>query len=335
MVSYYYDSTYIYKLRNWIEEDKLNITSLCSNECPGAMHLIKEKFLNKMINDSYSRYAWENLSKNPTYEAVSILEQNMNKINWYELSKNTSFKAIKLIKDNIDKSKNIGWSMLSANEAPEAINLLKENLDKIYIPSLCRNKSNLVPEILELIPNAISTLDYFFLTYNNADWALDFIEKEFEKINSQISISNLCANNSKRAMKIIEKNLSKVSWNALSKNNEGLDLLEKNKELINIDSLVINQSPRAIKIIEEFIEKRIPFENNDSIDYLSENPCAIEFLEKHKNLICWARISKNREIFEINKQYLKKRMDIIREDLCKVVFHPRNEGRLWSIEEDF
>jgi len=333
MTLYYSDSAYIYKLRDWIEEDKLNITSLCSNECPGAMHLIKEKFLNKIINEPNSKCAWDNLSKNSTYEAVSILEQNMNKINWYELSKNTSFKAIKLIKDNIDKSKNIGWSMLSANEAPEAINLLKENLDKIYIPSLCRNKSNLVPEILKLIPNAISQLDYFFLSFNNADWALDFIEKEFEKINSQINIQYLCANNSKRAIKIIKKNLSKVSWNMLTQNNEALDLLEKNKELINIDTLVMNQSPRAIKIIEEFIEKGVLFKDNDNIDYLSENPCAIEFLEKNKNLISWIRISKNPEIFEINKQYLKKRMDIIREDLCKVVFHPRNEGRLWSFDE--
>lgn len=96
MVSYYSNSAHIYKLRDWIEEDKLNITSLCSNKCPGAMHLIKEKFLNKIINDPYSKCAWDNLSKNPTYEAVSILEQNVNKINWYELSKNTSFKAIKL-----------------------------------------------------------------------------------------------------------------------------------------------------------------------------------------------------------------------------------------------
>jgi hypothetical protein len=59
------------------------------------------------------------------------------------------------------------------------------------------------------------------------DRRLDFIEKEFEEINPEINIQNLCANNSKRAIKIIEKNLSKVSWNMLSQNNEALDLLEK------------------------------------------------------------------------------------------------------------
>jgi hypothetical protein len=40
-------------------------------------------------------------------------------------------------------------------------------------------------------------------------------------------------------------------------------------------------------------------------------------------------------IISIWKKYLKKRMDIIREDLCKTVFHPRNEGKLWSFEEEF
>ena len=40
-------------------------------------------------------------------------------------------------------------------------------------------------------------------------------------------------------------------------------------------------------------------------------------------------------IIFIWKKYLKKRMDIIREDLCKTVFHPRNEGKLWSFEEEF
>ena len=67
---------------------------------------------------------------------------------------------------------------------------------------------------------------------------------------------------------------------------------------------------------------------------LSENPNAIH-LVKPTSFIDWWKLSKNPAIFEIDYYYLKKRMDVIREDLCKFVFHPKNEGRLWSIEDDY
>ena len=39
--------------------------------------------------------------------------------------------------------------------------------------------------------------------------------------------------------------------------------------------------------------------------------------------------------FEAHNNYLRSKMDLIREDICKKVFHPKNEGKLWSIDEDY
>ena len=88
----------LYKLRDWIQEDKLNINFLYQNKCLGAIQLIEEKFLDKMVNDPIYKQSWYYLSKNSTYEEVLLLEKNFDEINFYELSKNTCPKAIEIIK---------------------------------------------------------------------------------------------------------------------------------------------------------------------------------------------------------------------------------------------
>lgn len=321
----------LYKLRDWIDEDKLNINFLCQNISPFAMDLLEKKFLDKMINNSQYKEAWNYLSKNPSDKAIKILEKNMNKINFYELSKNTNPKAIHILKNNMDK--NIGWSMINANSSPEAIDLLKQNPNKIWMSCLCRNKSPLVPLLLELVPDFANSLNYFFLSFNNSDWAIDLLEKELQKEIPLINISDLSQNCSRRAVNILKKNLDKINWAHLSTNSAALDLLEKNKEMIDFSGLLLNESPFTIKLIEYLIEEKIVSISDYNVSILSENPYAIHFLEKNQDLICYARISKNPEIFEINKQYLKERIDIFREELCIKVFHPKNEGKLWFFDE--
>jgi hypothetical protein len=66
-----------YKLRDWIDNNKLN---------------------------------WNLLSFNPY--AISLLEKNIDKINWYGLSGNSNPNAIHLLQQNIDK---IDWYALSSN----------------------------------------------------------------------------------------------------------------------------------------------------------------------------------------------------------------------------
>jgi len=63
----------IWKLRNWINESKLNWNWLSSN--PNAIELLEK---------NQDKIDWDWLSKNPN--ALHLLEQNQNKINWNYLS---------------------------------------------------------------------------------------------------------------------------------------------------------------------------------------------------------------------------------------------------------
>ena len=50
----------------------------------------------------------------------------------------------------------------------------------------------------------------------------------------------------------------------------------------------------------------------------------IELLEKNQDKINWGSLSMmNIGVNEINYKFLKERMDIIREDLMKAVYHPK------------
>ena len=55
---------------------------------------------------------------------------------------------------------------------------------------------------------------------------------------------------------------------------------------------------------------------------LSLNINAISILEDNLDKIHWRLLSLNKGRMEINYLYLKERMDILREDLMKIVFHP-------------
>jgi hypothetical protein len=58
-------------------------------------------------------------------------------------------------------------------------------------------------------------------------------------------------------------------------------------------------------------------------EFLSENPSAIDFLEKNKHRICYCHLSYNPEIFELDyKKMSKKRTSIFEEELMMKALHP-------------
>ena len=140
-------------LRNWIPIEKLNLQQLLlKNSNPIAITFlengwyIKEKCESsnksddggdkrkKMSIDSIlanlSYREWFYLSSN--INAISLLEQNFDKINWFGLSRNPN--AISLLEQNLDK---IDWEQLSRNH--NAISLIKQNLDKVNWEQLSMN----------------------------------------------------------------------------------------------------------------------------------------------------------------------------------------------------
>jgi len=103
----------IYKLRDWINQDKIHWNRLSSNKNPNAIHLLEQNM---------DKINWRCLSGNPN--AIHLLEQNRDEINWEWLSKNPN--AIHLLEQNPEKIK---WPWLSGN--PNAIHILEKNQDKI------------------------------------------------------------------------------------------------------------------------------------------------------------------------------------------------------------
>ena len=100
----------IYKLRDWINIDKIDWIMLSRN--PNAIHLL-EKNINKIH--------WYELLRNPN--AILLLEKNVDKICWFMLSSNPN--AIHLLEKNVDK---INWSWLSLN--PSIFEIDYEGLEK-------------------------------------------------------------------------------------------------------------------------------------------------------------------------------------------------------------
>ena len=90
----------------------------------------------------------------------------------------------------------------------------------------------------------------------------------------------------------LEKNIDKIDWYYLSYNSNAISLFEKNIDKINWD-------------------------------VLSGNENAISILEKNISKINWSYLCCTGGVNELNYQWLKNRMDIIREDLMKAVYHPR------------
>ena len=122
----------------------------------------------------------------------------------------------------------------------------------------------------------------------------------------------------------------KIDWFNLSANNcdKALDLLEQNKDKIDWKMLMrYNNNPRAIKLMEEHKDLKIDWFE------LCHNRNALNLFEKNTDKLTYNSLSDNPLIFELNKKYLKDHMDIIREELCIKVFHPRFVDKLWSFDE--
>ncbi len=334
-----------WKLRDWIDESKLDWSYLSSN--------IRGLYL---LEQNKNKINWESLSKNES--AIYLLEKNQDKIVWDKLASNRSAmtllkrridyekkckksvfnyftttnqiytdtsmfcvflslnrSAIPLLEENPDK---INWHYLSVNES--AIDLLEKNYDKIDWEQICKNRGAnrifdkllLSKEELKKFINGMRPSNWDDLSSNPS--AMSILEKYPNKICWD------CFSENPSAIHLLEKNPDKIDWYDLAGNPSGMDLLEKNLDKLkecSRDSLCSN--PFAIKILEG-IEDPESFVFNWS--NLSFNINAIHILEKHKDRIDWRTFSGNPSIFELDYDFLKRRMNIIREELMAKAWTP-------------
>jgi hypothetical protein len=103
----------------------------------------------------------------------------------------------------------------------------------------------------------------------------------------------------------LERNPEKIEWITLHLNDNGLKLLEKHPEKIDWE-------------------------------WLSSNINAIHLLEKNQEKINWCSLSSNPSIFRkvVNYEFLKKRMDMIREELMMKCMHPSRLERFLEMGGD-
>ena len=306
-----------FKLKSWIDINKLDWAGLSSNPHPKAIELLQRDDLENPRQGPYEIY-WDILCKNPG--AIALIKQNPDKINWYLLSSNPC--AIELLEENPDK---IDWDELSLN--PAAIQLLKQNQDKINWNMLSTNPNAIKllkqnpykidwgylssnPNAIQLLYNKRKNGDYPFKWYYGAFYentiSLDYLAENpllipiFHKgdcQNSNHPYDRVCFQISSNAIYVnIYENSNIHFWVDLSKNPNAIDLLKEHPDKINWSNLSKNPNPTAMGILEQ---------NQDKID--------------------WKNLSKNPNIFEIDTYHytaIKERMDIFRQELLEIALHP-------------
>ncbi len=252
------------------------------------------------------------LSSNPS--AICYLEKNPDKIVWNMLSLNPL--AIHLLEQNPDK---ICWNLLSKN--PNAIHLLEKNRGRIVFLSLSHNTNpkimSLIQEYLDdnqnfgkkIFGKCIDYIDWNYLSSNPS--AIHLLENTLKKYPKKINWSYLSENPS--AIHMLEQNPDKINWKFLSKNPSAIHLLEQNKD--KIDWNWLSSNPSAIHLLEK---------NLDKICWtsLTSNPSAIYLLEKNKDKIFLNFLGYNTEIFKLDYEFLRSRMNIIRKELMEKTWHP-------------
>jgi hypothetical protein len=259
----------IYKLRDCIPSNKLNEKYISANPSPVAM-----KLLLKPNNIPYIN--WNELSLNPSDEAMDILETNPDKINGDNLSLNANDKAFHLLEKYPTK---INWKNIFLNKnTDKAIDLLIKFPTNIKIDVWPININDIYIDYLE--ENFLDKIQWEILTekiiLNPCDKGIILIlkhhailiehYKEKEKYKE-----NICMINDDRIIHLLKKYPNSIIWSSLVKNpnNKLIDLIIY-LESIKYRSIKHFYSPRKeIDIYtEDFWNNLMQNKNADTIIYI-------------------------------------------------------------------
>ena len=146
-----------FKLKSWIDKTKVLWHLIDYNE-----YVVYENSVDP------DKVGWLSVSRNPSSEAIRLLERFPDKIKWLYLSRNPG--GIELLEQN---EKYIDWSGLSMN--PNAIHILERNTDKIDWQWLSSN-----PNAIHILENNIDKIDWKQLSSNPN--AVHILERYPDKI---------------------------------------------------------------------------------------------------------------------------------------------------------
>lgn len=264
----------MYKLRNWVELEKLNLEGLATNPnsidlfATFAERLETEKNKNPLhsstamqlpiwnwlvVNENSSLFfqrfrtyiPWDYIACGPA--ATILSNEDYHKINWRYASISSNPHAIALLEVNQDC---IDWDHLSSN--PAAVHLLQQQFDT---ERRNRAKNTLLNwEGISSNPNAIKLLEIQYQLELNGqskprlDWdeisgnpgAITLITHQLTVDANRINWLKLSAN--PNAIELLKANQYRINWDRLSANPNAIELLETNKDRINWRALSTNPS---------------------------------------------------------------------------------------------
>lgn len=323
-----------YKILDWMmsmveneEENNKDDDDLFKLE--GEMFLSRRHLVNNpyyIKNVSVNNF-YRNLCFNPNPIAISIIENNIDKINWDSLSSNEN--AIELLEQNIDK---VVVKSLFLNKNKKSIDLLKKmeheldwdydiNYKYPYISSILKEKLKTKKKLFKKISwESISRYTADFCLFEKhisaVDWSILSLNPNavhiLEQKQHKIDWDNLSYN--KNAIHLLEKNPDKINWKNLSTNPNATQLIKDNQEKVeeavfanleqeaiftNLDADICS-NPNTIHIIEKNLDKL----NVNSWAMLNHNPNAIHILEKYGyEKMNWVNLSQNPNALHIFEKY--------------------------------
>ena len=296
----------IYKLINWVSEnrDKLEITGLCQS--PKAIDYISDLFEKEQIHWSF----WKYILRNTSPKVLRFIEEKKKNVSEFdteelrELCLNPSL--IELVEKKIEISENnleIGddndevliWNQLSKNPSSTAVELIRRDMEGKYAFSQlrwhcdCEDADDEIGCICEGF-DCWSAL----CTNTNPD-AIALLEKNLDRLQENC-LEKLSSNPA--AISILEKKLDFMDewcWGEMSSNPAAVHILQEN--LDKVDWYILSGNPAATTILQNNIDKV-----NWSV--LSANPAAISILEENRDKIDWNRISQNENAVHLIEEWI-------------------------------
>lgn len=222
------------------------------------------------------------------------------------------------LRDWVDPSK-ITFDTLSMNTHPAAIVLLEQKLESAWWPWISEN-----PQAMQIIKANPSKVIYGALAKNPHPEAVEMIKEIFEESPNSVNFTNLSKNKSQRAIDFLMKNPDRACWINLMKNPTVTfrDLANAN---VTIEDLVyLAANPNMIDIVRQNMNEFLQISDNEQKKmfwfYLSQNPAAIDILEKNIEKVTWYSLSKMPEAIHL----IKKKIDEVsqknerKENLCEI-----------------
>jgi hypothetical protein len=233
-----------------------------------------------LLQENMSRINWQNLSANPN--GIELIENNWGTVYGIQLREQTRSEIIWNLILNLNSMNLISNHFNDILSYTKRLDITLQNRYINYLferPDIMILLNNNFTDVMEFIPlpeynNTIFSNTYAF------DALLDLVYKKTLPMNW----SALSLNTNGKATKLLEQNIDKIDWDLLSENSRAVYLLEKYPEKINLIGLLSN--PNGFSILDKYWDSRykeivLTKENTIYIDTLIDNYNCVDFIDKH------------------------------------------------------